>query len=107
MHLEFIRGYGIIIGYFIVCASAALLLRHFIDIPKEVFRKVLHFILLGSIFIWIYAFETWWISAVSAIVFIFMVFPILHFAENIPGYSELLIERKKGKIKKSQGKIPF
>jgi len=48
-----------------------------------------------------YAFKTWWVSAIAAIVFILMVFPILAFAERVPGYSQLLIERKKGEIKRS------
>lgn len=34
-------------------------------------------------------------------VFIAMVYPILVFAERIPGYSELLTERKRGEIKSS------
>lgn len=101
MLVEFIKGYGILLGYFIVCASSALVLRRFFEVPKEVFRKILHFILLGSIFVFTYAFNTWWISAISSIVFIAMVYPILMFAERISGYSELLIERKQGEIKKS------
>ncbi|GAE88839.1 diacylglycerol/polyprenol kinase family protein [Acetivibrio straminisolvens] len=101
MFLEFIKGYGMLLSYFAVCASSALVLRRFVPMPDELFRKILHMILLGSIFGWIYAFETWWVSAIAAIVFILMVFPILAFAERIPGYSKLLIERKKGEIKRS------
>ncbi|MCQ1530484.1 diacylglycerol/polyprenol kinase family protein [Lutispora saccharofermentans] len=101
MPLEFIKGYGILLGYFAVCASGALVLRRLVAVPAEVFRKILHIILLGSIFVWTYAFETWWVSAMAAMIFIAMVFPILVFAERIPGYSELLIERKSGEIKSS------
>ena len=50
--IEFLKGLGILCVYFFVCASAALLLRHCIRIPSEVFRKLLHFILLCSLFIW-------------------------------------------------------
>lgn len=101
MYLEFIKGYGILLGYFIICASGALALRRLITIPTEVFRKTLHSILLGSIFVWTYGFTTWWVSAIAAIVFIAMVYPVLAFAERIPGYSELLTERKNGEIKRS------
>lgn len=100
MH-EFIAGYGILLGYFAFCATSALVLRRLVTMPTEVFRKVLHIILLGSIFVLTYAFKTWWISAFSTIVFMIMVFPILVFAERIPGYSELLTERKSGEIKRS------
>ncbi len=99
--LEFITGYGILLIYFAVCASAALLLRRFVSVHMEVFRKTLHLILLGSILVFTYAFMTWWISAMAAVVFIVMVYPILVFAERIPGYSELLTERKCGEIKSS------
>lgn len=101
MQFEFLRGYGILIVYFAVCATSALVLRRLVAVPREVFRKTLHLILLGSIFVWTYAFQTWWISAAAAILFIIMVFPLLAFAERIPGYSELLIERKSGEIKRS------
>ena len=100
MH-EFVTGYGLLIGYFMVCATAALALRRLVAVPTEVFRKTLHIILLGSILVYTYAFRTWWISELSAIAIIVMVFPILVFAEGIPGYSDLLTERKHGEIKRS------
>ncbi|MHB1154385.1 MAG: diacylglycerol/polyprenol kinase family protein [Eubacteriales bacterium] len=99
--IDFITGFGILLGYFIVCAAAAFILRRFAALPSELFRKILHIILLGSIFVYTYAFETWWISAIAAVVFILLVFPILAFAERIHGYSDLLIERKNGEIKNS------
>lgn len=99
--LEFITGFGILLIYFAVCATAALFLRRFFPIPKEVFRKTLHSIILGSTLVFMYAFMRWWIAAIAAIVFMAMVFPILAFAERIPGYAELLIERKRGEIKNS------
>lgn len=101
MRLEFITGFVILIVYFVVCAASALAIRRLIKVPREVFRKTLHIILLGSIFVFTYAFRTWWVSAIAAVVFIAAVFPILAFAERIPGYSELLTERKRGEIKNS------
>jgi len=98
---EFIRGYGILLSYFVICVICALTLRRLIKVPSEVFRKTLHIIVLGSIFIFTYVFNTWWISVIAALVFTVMVFPVLFFSERIPGYSELLIERKKGEIKRS------
>ncbi len=99
--MEFLTGLGILCGYFIVCASAALLLRRYIRIPSEVFRKLLHIILLCSLFVWIYAFRTWWVASIAALVFIAIVFPLLSLAEKLTFYSELLTERKSGEIKQS------
>ena len=102
MLIEFIKGYGILIGYFIVFAVTALALMRNLKIPKEVFRKTLHMILLCSVFVFVYAFNTWWISAIGAIVFIIMVYPVLAISERkLPVYSELLIERRHGEIKRS------
>lgn len=101
MHLEFLTGFGILLCYFAVCASSALLLRRYVRVPREVFRKILHMIVIGSIFVWTYAFKTWWVSVIAAIVFTAVVFPFLAFAERFPGYSELLTERKQGEIKRS------
>lgn len=101
MQAEFIRGFSLLIGYFAVCAASALIMRRLISIPGELFRKTLHMILLGSILVLTYGFETWWISALAVVAFIAIVFPLLAIAERISGYSELLIERRKGEIKKS------
>lgn len=101
MYLELATGFGILLGYFAICLTGALTLRHFVALPREVFRKILHLILLGSIFVLTYGFETWWLSAIAALGFMAVAFPILFFAERIPGFSKLLIERKRGEIKRS------
>ncbi len=98
---EFFTGLGTLLGYFILCASGALLLRRFVSIPAEAFRKTLHFILLFSLPVWVFAFQTWWVSALAAASFALFVFPLLTLEERIKGYSELLTERKRGEIKQS------
>jgi dolichol kinase len=98
---EFLAGYGVLMGYFILCAAAALILRRLVAMPSEVFRKTLHFILLGSIFVLTDAFRAWWIAAAASLTFIAMVYPALALAERLPGYSELLTQRKHGEIKRS------
>ena len=44
----FLPGTLNLIIYFVVAAGTALLCRFFFTIPDEIFRKTLHFILLGS-----------------------------------------------------------
>jgi len=99
--IDFLKGFGLLCGYFFISASAALILRHFVRIPSEVFRKLLHLILLCSLFVWIYAFRTWWVASLAALVFTAIVYPLLSLAENWNHYSELLIERRSGEIKQS------
>ncbi len=98
---ELLHGFGALSVYFIVAASTVLLCRFLIKIPNEVFRKTLHFVLLGSVFVFVYGFETWWISALAAIIFEVIVYPILMVVEHIKNFSEFTTERKKGELKTS------
>lgn len=98
---ELLHGFGVMSVYFIIAATVALTCRAFIKIPDEVFRKTLHFILLGSVFVFVYAFETWWLSALSAIIFEIVVYPILMILEKLKDFSQITTERKKGELKAS------
>ena len=99
--LEFFRGFAFLIGYFAISATFAIVLRRIFPIPREVFRKTLHLIFLGSVFILTYAFAQWWVSAGVSIFFMILAFLALAHAEKIPGYSEILTERRHGEIKRS------
>lgn len=98
---ELWTGVGVIIIYFAIAASVALGSRVCIKIPDELFRKILHFILLGSLFGFVFGFETWWYSVLTAIVFAVIVYPILVGLERMKNFSELITERKKGELKTS------
>lgn len=87
--------------YFVICVTVALPLRLFTAVPSEVFRKILHCILLGSLAVWVTAFSDWRASAASALIFAVAVYPLLALAERIRGYSQLLTERKQGELKAS------
>lgn len=99
--LAFLARFGILLGYFVLCAASALILRRLVTMPKEIFRKTLHIILLGSILVLTHNFPTWQEAAAASFAFAAIVFPILTLLEHIPGYSELLTERKHGEIKNS------
>lgn len=98
---EFFAGFGYLIIYFIIVAVIALIARKLFPIPQEVFRKILHGILLGSLLVFAFGFSTWWVSAIASIIFAIIVYPILSLAERWKGYSKLLSERKNGEIKTS------
>lgn len=98
---EFLLGFVYILIYFVVCASSAFVLRIMTRVPDELFRKILHCILLGSLAVWVSTFPNWWMTAVSAIVFAIIVYPILWGAERLKGYSKMVTERKSGELKSS------
>lgn len=90
-----------LILYFVIAAGLALTCHHLFPIPKELFRKILHFILLGSFLVFIFSYPTWQSATLAAIIFELAVWPILAFFERYRGYSELTTERKKGELKAS------
>lgn len=98
---ELFSGTRSVLLYFLLAASTALLLRRLVRIPDEIFRKLLHCILLGSLLVWVLAFETWWMAALTAAIFTVAVYPILFLAERIQGYSQFVTERKSGELKSS------
>lgn len=100
MH-PFLYGTLITVLYIIVAAGIMLTARIFIKIPDELFRKILHFILLGAYIPLCFAFEAWWMAAVFSASLIVILFPVLSLAEKIPMFSSFVNERKKGELKSS------
>lgn len=98
---DFLTGFSVLLIYFVTAASIALLLRKLLKMPRELFRKTLHLVLLFSLPVFLFAFTTWNLSVVAALVFAVTVYPLLAFGERFDGYSELLTQRKDGEIKKS------
>ena len=100
MH-ELLLGAWIFALYVIPMAAIMLIARRFLKIPDELFRKILHFILLGAYFPFLYAFRTWWLSAGLAALLIVILYPLLALASLIPAFSSFVNERRKGEFKSS------
>ena len=98
---ELLRGAYVFILYLAPMAVIMLTARKFLKIPDELFRKILHFILLGAYFPFLFAFKTWWISAGFAASLIVVLYPILALAGKLPFFSSFVNERKKGEFKSS------
>ncbi len=95
------NGIIYVIIYYAICASLAVIIRWKGRLPNEVFRKLLHFILLGSLGLWLDVFPTWQSAAATAIAFEIVVYPILCILERLDGYSQFVTERSKGELKQS------
>lgn len=98
---EFLHGAGIVCIYYVVAASGILAIRWLTKIPDELFRKILHFILLFSYIPFAFAFETWWKSVLLTVILEILIYPILSMAEHIPMFSSFVNERKGGEFKHS------
>ena len=97
----FLHGVFAFVLYIIPTAATIFTARRFLKIPDELFRKLLHFILLGAYFPFLFGFSTWWSSAVFAALLIPVLYPLLALAERLPAFSAFINERKKGEIKSS------
>ena len=95
---EFLHGTLIFLLYLVPLAIIILLIRKFTKIPDELFRKILHFILLGAYIPLLLGFQTWWICIIFVACLLVLLFPVLIFAEKIPGFSRFVNERKKGEF---------
>lgn len=98
---EFLNGALSFILYIIPAAIIALFSRKLIKIPDELFRKILHFILLGAYIPLIFAFEKWWMASGFAVILIIILYPFLSLVEKIPAFSEFINQRREGEIKNS------
>ena len=98
---EFINGLCIFLIYLIPAAIIMLLIRKFTKISDELFRKILHFILLGAYIPLLFCFNTWWKCIILVGSLIILLLPILKFVGKIPGFSSFVNERKKGEFTSS------
>ena len=98
---SFLYGTGITMLYILVTVGIMFLVRMTFTIGDELFRKILHFILLGAYIPLVFAFEKWWMAASFATSLIVILFPALHFAQKIPMFSSFVNERKEGEFKSS------
>ena len=98
---EFLYGTSMVMLYISPMASVMLISRKLFKIPDELFRKILHFILLGIYIVFLFAFETWWISATLAGIMMIIIYPLLMLAGKIPAFSTFVNERRKGEFKNS------
>jgi len=98
---EFLHGASVLLLYVISLAAIFLTARLFIKIPDELFRKILHFILLGAYIPLLCAFETWWKAALLAAVLIVVFYPVLSLAEKLPAFAAFINQRRQGEIKNS------
>jgi len=90
-----------LIVYFVIAVIAAFSVRLLLPIPHEVFRKLLHFILLGSFAVLTVSYPSWWMTALAALIFEIVVYPILLLCERLRTYSAFTTERKRGELKHS------
>lgn len=99
--IELLKGFLYICLYFGLCALLALIIRKKVKMPNELYRKLLHFILLFSFLIFLNCFSKWYLSVLACFIFVGIVYPVLCFFQKFSSFSYFVSERKKGELKTS------
>ena len=93
------------IKYFLVymfsLAGVVFLINKIFALPKELFRKLLHFIAFSSVIVMIYAANNWISASLVPVAIIMLMYPGLILAEKNRGFTEMVVERRKGELKSS------
>ena len=71
----FSQGSLCLLLYFIICVAVVFSIRLLFRIPTEVFRKLLHWVLLGSLAVWLWAFAQWQHALLAVACFLVLVWP--------------------------------
>ena len=98
---EFIFGAGAVYLYIILAACSAFVVRKCIKIPDELFRKILHFILLGGYIPLVFGFDTWWMASLLAAGLIGVFYPVITLVQKLPAFASFINQRSDGEIRSS------
>ncbi len=94
-------GMGAFFGYYAAMAALLPIIKVLFKVPGELFRKMLHISCAMSVFVLLYALETWYLAALVVLVFALVVYPVLALAQRYPIFMKTLEERRTGEIKSS------
>ena len=87
---------------FIVPAALILLVLNFtLDIPRVVFRKLLHLPAFCSAAVVVWRADCWQTASLTLVLFAVIVYPVLWLCQGWSGYDRLFIQKKPGEIKRS------
>jgi len=94
-------GLGLYMAYFIAAALLALLIKRYLKVPTELFRKMLHLIITLSIVPLLKLFSAWYMAVLAASLLVLIAYPALAMVENKTVFKQLAPERAGGEFKSS------
>lgn len=98
---ELLHGAGIFFACVIPAVLVACLARWRLKVPDELFRKLLHFLLLALYAVILFSFAHWQIAALFAVLLAVIFYPALTLIGKIPAFSAFVNERKRGEFRAS------
>ncbi|MGE5580733.1 MAG: phosphatidate cytidylyltransferase [Bacillota bacterium] len=101
MLLSDIFGFALFIGYYIVVVAVIpMTVRTCFRAPFEVVRKMHHVAYTMSIFPLVKFFSSWYAAVLAAATLVLMAYPALIWAERLPFYKRIFVEREPGDFKR-------
>lgn len=99
--LDILRGFGIMVLFYIAGAAVLLIIRKLFKPSAEMFRKLLHILCFVAIFPWLHLFAVWYHAAIAILMFSALVFLLLH----LPWFKAIFPEREDNEVEKSQATV--
>lgn len=98
---ELLIGVAKLLAYYLAMAITLFGLRKLTGLSGELYRKLFHITVAGSIFVLLHGFNDWRAAAVGVLLFGLAVYAVVRVAEYLPRVMRALRERKPGEIRSS------
>lgn len=98
---ELLTGIITLVTYYVVMAGTLYGLRKLTGLSGELYRKLFHLAVAGSIFVLLYAFQHWYVAVLAILVFGVLLLGVALLFERLPRITRALSERKPGEIRSS------
>ena len=98
---EVLRCLGEYLLFIIPAALILLILNYTLNIPRVVFRKMLHLPAFASAAVVVWRADSWQAASLTLALFAVIVYPILYVFQSWKGYDQLFVQKKPGEIKNS------
>ncbi len=99
--LDVLNGLKYFLIYMFSVAAVLFVLNNVFKLPKELFRKLIHFVSFSSVIVMIYAAKEWIAAAIIPIMVIAINYPGLCISSKNPKFTATMSERRPGELKSS------
>ena len=99
--VEVLRCFGQYLLFIIPAALVLIILNYTLEIPRVVFRKLLHLAAFASAPMVVWAADSWQGASLTLVLFAAVAYPLLHLSQRWKGYGRLFVQKKPGEVKNS------
>jgi dolichol kinase len=101
LFVQTLSCFGALLAYVVPSLAILVPIRLLTKVPSFVFRKLLHIVAFVFSTLMIIVSESWQASALTALLAMLLIYPLLTLCEKEPWYAGLLVQKTSGEIKRS------